>query len=56
MGHFTVTLGINIIIGTFLFCDVLKFLLKNYYSEERSVHSWKKVCIRGKIRDSITAQ
>ncbi len=47
MGNFTITLGNNINIGTFLFCDVLKFLLKNYYSGDRKcaiVENIRKKC------------
>ncbi len=56
-GKSTITLEINKSIGICLFlCDVLKILLKNYKSGDRSVQSWKKVCIRGKIVNSTTAE
>lgn len=56
-GKSTITLEINKNIGICLFlCDVLKILLKNYKSGDRSVQSWKKVCIRGKIVNSTTAE
>ena len=42
-GKSTITLEINKSIGICLFlCDVLKILLKNYKSGDRSVQSWKK--------------
>lgn len=47
MGNFTITLDNNINIGIFLFCDVLKFLLKNYYFGDRKcaiVENIRKKC------------
>ena len=55
-GKSTISLENNKSIGICLFCDVLIISLKNYKSGDRSVQSWKKVCIRGKIVNSTTAE